>query len=70
MAIIVDFENVSIADLESSPVSKALAGLRANESRCFKNKYNDDFTFSTIGVYPFIHMYWKSVSRQNLLSTK
>ena len=42
----VDFENVSIAGLESSPVSTSLAGLRANESRYFKNKYNHDFTVS------------------------
>jgi hypothetical protein len=44
MPNIIDFENVSLAGLESSPVSKALAGLRANESRYFKNKYNHDFT--------------------------
>jgi hypothetical protein len=46
MPNIVDFENVSLAGLESSPVSKSLAGLRANESRYFKNKYNHDFTVS------------------------
>ena len=40
----VDFENVSQSGLETSPVSKALAGLRANESRYFKNKYNHDFS--------------------------
>jgi hypothetical protein len=40
----VDFENVSLAGLESSPVSRPLAGLRANESRYFKNKYDHDFT--------------------------
>lgn len=44
MPNIVDFEKVSLAGLESSPVAKALAGLRANESRYFKNKYNHDFT--------------------------
>ena len=44
MSKIIDFENVSLAGLESSPVSKSLAGLRANESRYFKNKYNHDFT--------------------------
>jgi outer membrane cobalamin receptor len=44
MSNIIDFENVSVAGLESSPVSKSLAGLRANESRYFKNKYNHDFT--------------------------
>ena len=30
--------------LESSPVADALAGLRANEARYFKNKYDHDFT--------------------------
>lgn len=44
MSEIVDFATVSTAGLESSPVSKALAGLRANEARYFKNKYNHDFT--------------------------
>jgi hypothetical protein len=44
MSNIVDFENVSLAGVESSPVSGSLAGLRANESRYFKNKYNHDFT--------------------------
>lgn len=46
MSNIIDFENVSLAGLESSPVSKSLAGLRANEARYFKNKYNHDFTVS------------------------
>ena len=46
MSNIIDFENVSLAGLESSPVSKSLAGLRANESRYYKNKYNHDFTVS------------------------
>ena len=44
MAEVVDFENVSTAGLESSPVAGALAGLRANEARYFKNKYGHDFT--------------------------
>ena len=43
MPMIVDFINVSIKGLESSPVAEALAGLRANEARYFKNKYNHDF---------------------------
>jgi hypothetical protein len=46
MSTIIDFENVSLAGLESSPISKSLAGLRANESRYFKNKYNHDFAVS------------------------
>jgi hypothetical protein len=48
MSTIIDFENVSLAGLESSPVSKSLAGLRANESRYYKNKYNHDFTVSPV----------------------
>jgi hypothetical protein len=44
MAQVVDFENVSTAGLESSPVAAALAGLRANEARYFKNKYDHVFT--------------------------
>jgi hypothetical protein len=40
----VDFVNVSTIGLESSPVAAALAGLRANEARYFKNKYDHDFT--------------------------
>ena len=40
----VDFVNVSTAGLESSPVADALAGLRANEARYYKNKYDHDFT--------------------------
>jgi hypothetical protein len=48
MSNIIDFVNVSLAGLESSPVSKSLAGLRANESRYFKNKYNHDFEVYSI----------------------
>jgi hypothetical protein len=44
MAYTVDFENVSTVGLESSPVADALAGLRANEARYFKNKYDHVFT--------------------------
>jgi hypothetical protein len=44
MSYIVDFENVSTVGLESSPVAKALAGLRANEARYFMNKYKYTFT--------------------------
>ncbi|HEU0166361.1 MAG TPA: phage tail protein [Chloroflexota bacterium] len=46
MAYAVDFNNVSAVGLESSPVAPALAGLRANEARYFKNKY--DHTFTTV----------------------
>jgi len=40
----VDFKTVSTAGLESSPVASALAGLRANEARYYKNKYDHDFS--------------------------
>lgn len=40
----VDFENVSVEGLESSPVAEALAGLRANEARYYMNKYGHAFT--------------------------
>jgi hypothetical protein len=43
MAQVVDFHTVSTAGLESSPVAAALAGLRANEARYFKNKYDHVF---------------------------
>lgn len=41
---VVDFVNVSTEGLESSPVAAALAGLRANEARYYKNKYDHVFT--------------------------
>jgi hypothetical protein len=44
MSYVVDFTNVSTIGLESSPVATALAGLRANEARYFKNKYGHDLT--------------------------
>jgi hypothetical protein len=44
MSYVVDFQTVSPVGLESSPVAPALAGLRANEARYFKNKYDHTFT--------------------------
>ena len=46
MSTIVDFETVSTAGVESSPVAQALAGLRANEARYFRNKYDHAFTIT------------------------
>jgi hypothetical protein len=43
MGYTVDFVDVSTTGLESSPVAAALAGLRANEARYFKNKYDHVF---------------------------
>jgi hypothetical protein len=44
MPYTVDFTTVSTIGLESSPVAATLAGLRANEARYFKNKYDHVFT--------------------------
>jgi hypothetical protein len=45
----VAFDEVSTVGLESSPVAAALAGLRANEARYFKNKYDHVFTVEPAG---------------------
>jgi hypothetical protein len=52
MAYVVDFEKVSTVGLESSPVADALAGLRANEARYWKNKYGHVFTVEPVGEAP------------------
>jgi hypothetical protein len=49
MSYVVDFTKVSTIGMESSPVAPALAGLRANEARYFKNKYAHDFTVEPAG---------------------
>ena len=52
MSQVVDFQAVSTAGLESSPVTDALAGLRANEARYYKNKYDHDFTVTPAADAP------------------
>ena len=52
MPYAVDFENVSTVGLESSPVAEALAGLRANEARYYKNKYDHVFTVTPVSEAP------------------
>lgn len=52
MPHIVDFENVSTVGLESSPVAEAVAGLRANEARYYRNKYDHVFTVSPASEVP------------------
>ncbi len=52
MSYAVDFVNVSNVGLESSPVVDALAGLRANEARYFKNKYDHVFTVEAASNAP------------------
>ena len=52
MPYTVDFENVSTTGLESSPVAQALAGLRANEARYFRNKFDHVFTVTPAAEAP------------------
>jgi hypothetical protein len=43
METLISFTAVTTDGLQSSPFAPALAGLRANEARYFKNKYGHDF---------------------------
>jgi len=52
VSYVVDFKDVSTVGLESSPVAEALAGLRANEARYFKNKYDHVFTVEPADEVP------------------
>lgn len=52
MPHVVDFKDVSTVGLESSPVAEALAGLRANEGRYYRNKYDHVFTVSPANEAP------------------
>ncbi len=52
MSYVVDFADVSTVGVESSPVAEALAGLRANEARYFKNKYDHTFVVEPAGDAP------------------
>lgn len=64
MAKVVDFVNVTTEGLESSPVVTALAGLRANEARYFKNKYNHDFTVTAASETPELLDYVNRIFKQ------
>ncbi|MDQ0770986.1 hypothetical protein QF031_003735 [Pseudarthrobacter defluvii] len=65
MPYTVDFKDVSTVGLESSPVADALAGLRANEARYYKNKYDHDFTVVPADEAPEVLEYVN-----NILSTE
>ena len=73
MAYTVDFETVSTVGLESSPVAAALAGLRANEARYFKNKYGHVFTVEPAskakGTIGWVHQILKQ-ERDIVISSK
>lgn len=64
MAQIVDFNNVSMDGVESSPHAQALAGLRANEARYFKNKYNHDFAVTAASENPAIITYVNAILKE------
>lgn len=49
---VIDFKTVSTDGVESSPFADALAGLRANEARYFKNKYDVEFVTVPAGAAP------------------
>ncbi|MGY3779450.1 phage tail protein [Isobaculum melis] len=52
MSYQVDFKEVSTIGFESSPVAKALAGLRANEARYYWNKYQHEFVTTPASEAP------------------
>ena len=52
MSYTVDFQEVSTTGVETSPVAPALAGLRANEARYFKNKYSHVLTVQPASEAP------------------
>lgn len=60
----VDFVNVSVLGLESSPHVETLAGLRANEARYFKNKYDLVFETSPASERPELVEYVSRVLRE------
>jgi hypothetical protein len=64
MSYLVDFTDVSTVGLESSPVAPSLAGLRANEARYFKNKYDHAFTTVPADDAPAIVDYVARVLRE------
>ena len=53
----IDFVTVSTSGLESSPHADALAGLRANEARYFKNKHDLAFTTTPAAEAPELVAY-------------
>lgn len=64
MVYVVDFQDVSTVGLESSPVAAALAGLRANEARYFRTKYDHAFTVEPAAVATEAVAYVERVLRE------
>lgn len=64
MPTVVDFVTVSTAGLETSPLAPALAGLRANEARYFRNKYDAEFATSPAAEVPELVEYVARILRE------
>lgn len=64
MPTLIDFKEVSTAGVESSPVADALAGLRANDARYFKNKYDIDYATSPAAEVPELIEYVSKVIQE------
>jgi len=64
MSYVVNFEKVSTVGLESSPVAKALAGLRANEARYYMNKHRHAFTTKPADETPEIMEYVNRILKE------
>lgn len=64
MSYVVDFVTVSTEGLESSPHAEALAGLRANEARYFRNKYDHVFTTEPAAEVPELVEYVARILRK------
>lgn len=61
---LIDFVNVSTEGVNSSPVADALAGLRANDARYFKNKYDIDYSTSSADEVPELIDYVATVIQE------
>ena len=64
MSYVVDFTEVSTVGLESSPVAEALAGMRANEARYYKNKYDHTFTVEPASEVPDVVDYVERILKE------
>ncbi|NTU72536.1 MAG: phage tail protein [Coriobacteriia bacterium] len=64
MSTVIDFKDVSLSGLESSPVAAALAGLRANEARYFMNKYKHEFATEPASESPETLDYVNTILKQ------
>ena len=69
MASIVDYGQVGTSGLQSSPVAEALAGLRANEARYFKTKYDHVFMVQPAAERPDVLAFVDQVLAERSIAT-